>query len=67
MGLAGNVRLERRDRLALAWVLLGFHYVRSLRAFLTLSDFELDLIAFLQTLVALRGDSAVVHKHIRPI
>ncbi len=32
-----------------------------------LGDFKLDLIAFLQTLVTLGGDGAVVNKNIRPI
>ena len=47
--------------------LLSFHDVRSLGTLLALGDFELDLITFLQALVAFRGDGAVVHEHIRPI
>jgi len=42
-------------------------YVRCLRAFLTLSDFELDLIAFLQAFVSFGGDGTVVNKDIRPV
>src|SRR5579864_2986256 len=48
-------------------VLLSFHNICRLRAFLALGDLELNLIAFLQALVALGGDRAVVHKHIGPI
>ena len=33
----------------------GFGYVRCLRTFLTLSNFELYRVAFLEALVALRG------------
>jgi hypothetical protein len=47
--------------------LAAFCDVRSLRSFLTLRDLELDLIALLQALVALRGYSAVVDKHIRSV
>ena len=39
-------------------------YVRRLRAFLALGDFELHRIAFLQAFVSLRGDGAVVNKYI---
>lgn len=42
-----------------------FSDVRGLRTLLTLSDLELDLITFLKTLVAFRGDRAVVHEHVR--
>jgi hypothetical protein len=43
----------------------GLGYVRCLGAFLPLRDFKFDLVALLQTLVALRGYCAVVHKHVR--
>ena len=39
--------------------------VGGLRAFLSLSNLELHLIALLKTLVAFRGDRAVVHEHVR--
>src|SRR5262245_54532813 len=42
-------------------------YVLSLRAFLTLPDFELDVITFLQALVAFGLDGAVVDEHIRAV
>src|SRR5579862_4007067 len=45
----------------------GFGYVRSLRPLLTFSDLELYRVSFLQALVALRGDCAVVNKYIRAI
>src|SRR6267142_1034792 len=38
--------------------------VGGLRPLLSLCDFELDLIALLKTLVAFRGDRAVVHEHV---
>lgn len=41
--------------------------VRSLRSLLTLSDFELDLISFLQALITFRADRAIMNKDIRPI
>src|SRR3954467_11335347 len=42
-------------------------HVLSLRAFLPLADLELHIIAFLQALVAIRLDSAVVDKDIGAI
>jgi hypothetical protein len=36
-----------------------------LRTFLTIDDVELDLVAFLQALVAIVVDRAIVHEHIR--
>ncbi len=42
-------------------------YVRCLRAFLALGDFEFYRVAFLQALVSLRGDRAVVNKYVRSI
>ena len=42
-------------------------YVRRLRSFLTLGDFELHLVTFLQALVSFRTDRAVVNKNIRAI
>jgi hypothetical protein len=39
--------------------------VGGLRALLSLGDLELDLIAFLKTLVTLRRDRAVMHEDIR--
>ena len=44
-----------------------FDYAIGLRAFLALHDFELNLIAFLETLVSLRLYGAVVDEHIRTI
>jgi hypothetical protein len=56
---AGFTRSEER---------LGKLYdVSGLRAFLPLDDFEFHLIAFLQALVALGIDSAVVNENIRTI
>lgn len=48
-------------------VLLRFCYVRRLRTFLTFSDFELHVVTFLQALIPLRTDSAIVHEHVWPI
>jgi len=42
-------------------------YVRRLRAFLALGDLELHRVAFLQALVSLRGNCAVVNKYVRSI
>src|ERR1700758_152259 len=42
-------------------------HVRSLRAFLTFSDFEFHLVAFLQAFIPLGGNRAVMHKNIRAI
>ena len=42
-------------------------HVRCLRALLTFGDFELHLIAFLQALVSLGSDCAVVNKYVWPI
>jgi len=42
----------------------SLHDVGRLRPFLALGDFKLHLIAFLQALVSLRTNRAVVHKHI---
>ena len=42
-------------------------YVRRLRTFLALGDFELHLVAFLQTLVSLGGDRAIVNENIGAI
>src|SRR5665811_2405786 len=42
-------------------------YVRCLRAFLALGDLELHRVAFLQALVSLRGNCAVVNKYVRSI
>jgi hypothetical protein len=41
--------------------------VRRLRSFLTLGDLELYRVAFLQALVSLRGDRAVMNKNVGPI
>ena len=41
--------------------------VRSLRSLLTLGDLELHLVAFLQALVSLRSDRAVVNEDVRSI
>jgi len=40
-------------------------YVRGLRTFLPLDDLELDLVAFLQALIAVDGDGAVMHENVR--
>src|SRR5450631_2965356 len=42
-------------------------YVRSLRPLRALLDLELDYVAFLQALIALAGDRAVMHEHVGPI
>jgi hypothetical protein len=44
--------------------LLNFHHVRSLRPFLTVDNLEFDHIAFLQALVTLGIQSAVVNEYI---
>jgi len=67
MGLAGASDESGETGWRACLVLLSFHYVRGLRTFLALSHIELNLIAFLQAFVALSGDRAVVHEHIRPI
>ena len=67
MGLAGASDEGGEIDWCACLVLLSFHDVRSLGTLLALSDFELDLITFLQALIALRSDGAVVHEHIRPI
>src|ERR1700723_1700692 len=46
---------------------VSFGHVRRLRPFLPLGDFELHRIAFLQALVSLGTDRAVVDEDIRPI
>jgi hypothetical protein len=46
-------------------LLLGYAFC--LRAFLSLDNFELDIIAFLEALIALRLDGTVVDEHIGPI
>ncbi len=59
-----------RGRVGQRWqaeLLLRFADVRGLRAFLSLHDFKIYSVAFLQAFVALRGDGAVVNEHIRPI
>src|SRR5208283_3912506 len=47
--------------------LLHLHHIRSLRPFLTINDLKFDHVAFLQALVALGSQSAVVHEHVRAI
>ena len=44
--------------------LSSFSDVRCLRTFLALGNLELYFVAFLQTLVALRSDGTIMHKHI---
>jgi hypothetical protein len=46
---------------------LALGYVFSLGAFLPLDDFKLNVIAFLQALVAFRLDGAVVDEHVRAV
>src|SRR3974390_1771826 len=46
---------------------LDFHHVRCLRSLLTINDFELHCVAFLQALVALGNQGAIVHKHVRSV
>jgi len=41
-----------------------FHDLVGLRAFLTLHDIELDVVALLKALVAFRGDGAVVYENV---
>jgi len=45
--------------------LLDLRYVASLRTFLAVDNLELDLIAFLQALISVVSDRAVVHEDIR--
>ena len=45
--------------------LLDPAHIACLRTFLALDDLELDLVAFLQALVAIVVDRAIVHEHIR--
>ena len=47
--------------------LLRFDYVRCLRSFLALGDFELDLVTLLKTLVSLRTNRTIVNEYVRPI
>jgi len=42
-------------------------YVGRLWSFLALHNFELDLVALLQTLIAFAGDGAIVNEHVRSI
>lgn len=42
-------------------------YVCGLRTFLAFGDLEIDLIAFLETLIAFGADRAVVNKYVRSI
>lgn len=67
--MPGNNRRPASGELlgALARSLLSLYDVRRLRTFLALGDFELNLIAFLKTLVALSSDRAVMHKYVWPI
>ena len=45
----------------------GLGNVRCLRSFLTLSDFEFHWVTFLQALVSLGSNCAVVNKYVRAI
>ena len=47
--------------------LRGLSHIRCLRSLLAFGDLELYLITFLQAFIALRADSAVMNKNIRPI
>ena len=47
--------------------LARFSYVRRLRSFLALGDFELHRVAFLQALISLRTNRAVVNENVWPI
>ncbi len=58
---------ERNVRSSLSFTLGCFHDVCGLRTLLALGDFELHLVPFLQALVALRTDRAVMYKNIRAI
>src|ERR1700686_445672 len=60
--LEWRVLPERRGR-----PLRGLGYIRGLRSFLTLGNFELYRIAFLQALVAFGANRAVVNKYVCPI
>jgi len=60
----GGTGGEDGDALAL---LLSLYDICRLRTFLAFGDLELNLIAFLQALIALRGYRAVVHKYVWPI
>src|SRR6202158_2273611 len=60
--LEWRVLPERRGR-----PLRGLGYIRGLRSFLTLGNFELYRIAFLQALVAFGANRAVVDKYVWPI
>lgn len=47
--------------------LLNLNNVSGLRAFLPFNNLELDLVAFLEALIALGSDGAVVDEHIRAV
>jgi hypothetical protein len=54
---------DRSGRLRRCW--LG--YALRLRAFLSLNDFEFNIIALLEALVSLRLDGTIVDEHIRAV
>jgi hypothetical protein len=69
---SADLRAERKAQPPVGWAswktaktLLDPRHVARLRALLTIDDLELDLIAFLQTLIAIVIDRAVMHEHIR--
>ena len=49
------------------WLSSSLHYVGSLRSFLTFGDFELHLVAFLQALISLTANGAVMNEYVWPI
>jgi hypothetical protein len=51
----------------LAYFLTSFLDVGRLRTFLAFDDFEFDIVSFLETLVPLGGDGAVVNKNVGAI
>src|SRR5437764_6828788 len=56
-----------RSLLSRSLLLRTFAYVGGLWSFLPLDDFEFHWIAFLQALVALARNRAVVDKHVGPV
>ena len=56
--------MARRHFCSVQTLLLSLDYICRLRAFLAFGDLEFHLITFLQTLVSLRTDRAVMNKYV---
>jgi len=59
--------LKRKSKAPSYFTLSSFRNIRRLRSFWPLGYFEFNLITFLQALVSLRGNSAVVDEYIRAV